>query len=325
MKKHEIEAWVLEVAERVDGGKQIEDSRVELKAEWPTEVKKAARQIAGLCNAARGQEVLWVIGIDEKRGVIGASKTELSTWFAQVQSEIDGVYPQVEELVITVPSGQTVVALLFDTSRAPFIVKNPDGGMIKYEVPWREATGTRTATRADLVKILSPVASIPEFEVLNGTLTLNRGSEPNPVGCFLGVDIYAYPKSKDLVAIPYHQLAIKVSLPEYLLEAELNLISMKPTQRTRNVFPGAVQSYFPPTESASKTIDSTDSELLIYGPGKFHISANAGVTLKHAGESLPANVSILLGFADLAREVTINFDLAPAEAKEDLELARWQF
>jgi hypothetical protein len=43
-------------------------------------------------------------------------------------------------------------ALLFDTSRRPFVVKNPvygnvNGGPVAFEVPWRE--GTETAIGAE--------------------------------------------------------------------------------------------------------------------------------------------------------------------------------
>ena len=43
-----------------------EDDRVELKGEWPTDIPKAARRIAGHANASGGQSVLWVIGLDEE-------------------------------------------------------------------------------------------------------------------------------------------------------------------------------------------------------------------------------------------------------------------
>jgi len=324
MRKHEIEAWVLDIVERVQAQKQIEDSRVELKAEWPADNKRAARQLAGLSNAGRGQEVLWVIGLDEKRGVVGAEKKELSNWYAQVKTEFDGVCPEVEELAIPLDSGPIVIALLFDTSRAPFVVKKPDEGKILFEVPWREATGTRTVSRSDLIKILSPVAAIPTFEVLGGQLVVGRDPDPSLTGYYLGVDVYVYPKSKDTVVIPFHQTSIKVSVPKYLPETGLKLESMRPTQRRRDVFAGGVQpiGYFPPTESASRTIDSTDSELVIYGPGKFHLSAHAGIAQKIAGNPQIASASIIFGIAGIERQVPLNLDLAPTLAKED-ELGRW--
>jgi hypothetical protein len=55
MRRAELEAWVLEVLERVEQGKPVEDSRVELKREWP-DPERAARRIAGHANAARGEQ-----------------------------------------------------------------------------------------------------------------------------------------------------------------------------------------------------------------------------------------------------------------------------
>lgn len=66
MRQIEIEAWVLRVIEQVKRGQSNEDSRVELKARW-IEPEKAARQIAGHANAARGDKILWIIGLDEKK------------------------------------------------------------------------------------------------------------------------------------------------------------------------------------------------------------------------------------------------------------------
>jgi hypothetical protein len=43
MKHHEIENWVLNVIERVKRKLPQEDARVELKAEWPDDVNRAAR------------------------------------------------------------------------------------------------------------------------------------------------------------------------------------------------------------------------------------------------------------------------------------------
>ena len=69
MKALAIESWALRVLERVGNRQSVEDSKVELKAKWPDPVK-AARRIAGHANAARGESILWLIGADEKQGVI---------------------------------------------------------------------------------------------------------------------------------------------------------------------------------------------------------------------------------------------------------------
>jgi len=165
MRTSEIERWALNVIRQVERQQPVEDSRVELKSAWPTDHSKAARRIAGHANAARGEHILWLIGVDETVGVVGADYVEFSNWIRQVESNFDQLSPRAHSLDVPTNSGQTVVALVFETSRAPFVVKNPAYGSrpndpISLEVPWRDGTSTRSATRADLLLVLSDVSSL---------------------------------------------------------------------------------------------------------------------------------------------------------------------
>lgn len=90
---HQIEAWALDVVGRVNLGDSVEDSRVELKAAWP-DPQKAAGRIAGHANAVRGAEILWLIGVDEARGVVGADTNEMATWFPRVEGKFDSLMPR---------------------------------------------------------------------------------------------------------------------------------------------------------------------------------------------------------------------------------------
>jgi hypothetical protein len=111
-----------------------------LKREW-IEPQKAARQIAAHANAARGEPILWLIGVDEKQGVIGAAPAEFSAWFNALAACFEGLPPSCADL--NVPrDGRAITALLFDTARAPFVVKNPrhgkmQGDVIAFEDPAR--------------------------------------------------------------------------------------------------------------------------------------------------------------------------------------------
>ena len=89
MRPSQIEMWVLDIVDRIKDGQPIEDSRVELKREW-IKPEKAARRIAGHANAARGDNILWIIGVDEKNGVIGVDYEELSSWYGEAKSCFDG-------------------------------------------------------------------------------------------------------------------------------------------------------------------------------------------------------------------------------------------
>ena len=117
MRPPEIESWVLSIVDRVRSKEPVEDSRVELKAEWPSDPARTARRLAGHSNAARGESVLWVIGVDEKRGVVGATDEPLQDWLSQLRPHFDSLHPEFER-DLKVPVGEkTVVALSSATNR----------------------------------------------------------------------------------------------------------------------------------------------------------------------------------------------------------------
>jgi hypothetical protein len=201
MKKADIRYWALQVIERVKNGEPNEDTYTELKSEW-IEPKKAARQIAGHANAARGEPILWLIGVDEEKGIVGAEHNELSEWFAQVQSCFIDEHPDLIHLNIS-EDGFTIVILYFETDDPPYLIKNPnygekDGGPIRFEVPWREATSTRTANKKDLIKLLVPIARKPLTDITTATVqTIHK-----PSGRFdwtLEVNISIYPRKDDII------------------------------------------------------------------------------------------------------------------------------
>lgn len=59
----EVEAFVLDLVNRIRDGEPVEDSRLELKRQYPDlgnkkKIHGHARRLAGLANAARGENVL---------------------------------------------------------------------------------------------------------------------------------------------------------------------------------------------------------------------------------------------------------------------------
>ena len=174
MRKSDIENWVLNIVDRVEKQQPLEDSRIELKSIWPENYSKTARQIAAHANAARGESILWIIGLDETEGFIGATFEELSSWWPQVIKNFDeNIYPNLIDLNVPYKD-KVLVALYFETERAPFVVKNPEGKIPHREVPWREGIKTRTAKRSDLIKLLVPIQEIPEFELLGGNIVYEK-------------------------------------------------------------------------------------------------------------------------------------------------------
>src|SRR5690242_18299237 len=92
MTKAEIEQIIENILKKIDSNQPVEDSLIELKSNWIQAIE-AANKIAGHANAALGDQILWLIGIDEKKGVVGADRNELADWYPQVQSCFDGAAP----------------------------------------------------------------------------------------------------------------------------------------------------------------------------------------------------------------------------------------
>ncbi len=169
MTPQEIEIWTREIVKNVLANKPVEDSRVELKAIW-LYAEKAATRLAAHANTARGNNILWLVGVDEKnRALTDIDHTELAVWYESVQRWFDGFAPRLVKDVNVRIDGSTVVALYFDTQReAPYVVKSSKGAYPDFIVPWREANRTRAARRDELLSILIPIrrfaALIDELE-----------------------------------------------------------------------------------------------------------------------------------------------------------------
>ena len=215
MKKQEIEFKVLDIIDRLEHGQPIEDNEVELKARWPEDHFRAARRIAAHANSAGGANIMWLIGVDEKKGVIGARFEELSTWYAKVTSKFDQLIAPTL-ISLSVPyKGKTVAALVFETDRAPYVIRIPNShtGPVTHEVPWREANSTRSARRSDLIKMLYTVNRKPEIEVLNGSIELQKTITSERSGqCrfqwALSMQVYFASHTSETIVFPFHKCNI---------------------------------------------------------------------------------------------------------------------
>lgn len=270
MKKQEIEFKVLDIIERLDKGQPIEDDTVELKAEWPRDHFRAARRIAAHANAARGEPIMWLIGIDEKKGVVGADFEELSIWFAKVRSRFDQLLaPNLISLSIPY-DGKTVVALLFETERSPFVIRIPNStGIVTHEVPWREANSTRSARRSDLIKLLYPTQKKPSLEIIDGRIELQRAIANINQGINyqwnLNMKMYVVTYSADTLVIPFHRCEILFRPQGRPDEKKFENIRIAP--------PTSYSSRGLKEKSQSLTVNSTEHEVLIDTAGMTYLNA----------------------------------------------------
>jgi len=269
-KPSEIEAWVLRIIDQQKHNQPCEDSLVEMKSEW-LEPKRVARLLAAHANAARGEDILWIIGIDESKGVVGADDKELADWLPAVKACFDGVFPEVVDLNVPVDE-KTVVALLFSTDRAPFVVKNitygrPGSGPVELEVPWREGCSTRSARREDLIRLLVPITRQPSLEVLGATLTIDepsRASNPSLCNWDMNIKLYIAPSDQNRIVIPCHKCQISITVDQEQVVVNKG-ISLSPPVYYRRGLQSHVDSI---------TIGSTKSEAIIDGPGRLNVRAN---------------------------------------------------
>ncbi|MBN1359198.1 MAG: hypothetical protein JW993_01330 [Sedimentisphaerales bacterium] len=313
MRLVDIEAWVLRVVDQVNGAQPCEDSRVELKAEWPQDANRAARRIAAHANAVAGEDILWIIGLDESRGVIGADNNDLASWFPAVVKQFDGLAPSLTD--VNVPVGdKTVVALLFTTDRAPFVVRNSAAGPIDFEVPWREGCRTRSARREDLIRLLSPIGHLPAVEVLDATVAV-WGPSPSSQqqhSWDIALKLYVAPREPQRLVIPCHKCEVKVQMDDRLHIA--NEVWLEPRVNVNS------QQH----RIESLTVACTKTEAIINGPGildvKAHTTSSVSDSLPHSNAELIASL-IPAGYE---RPITIVESLRRTEARfKGQALVKW--
>ena len=319
MRPVEIENWALNVIHQVDDGQPNEDSRVELKAEW-IDTYKAARQMAGHANAARGDPILWLVGVDQQSGPVGVDHKELAEWLSQVSSHFEGASPQVID--INIPhQGKTVVALFMETDRAPFVVENPEFGdrsgvVIACEVPWREGTTTRTATRSDLIRLLVPRLALPEMEIIDAKLVLSKHDKYR---WYLEMQLYAVPNIDASIVIPFHRCQVRVELVPPGIDIDLSSVRIVPPYKPVS---GPIGAGWEPD---SVTAAHTNNELLLGGPSRVDLSAECWsdeVPVSLEGSS--AHVVARLAPAHTDQKLTIARTLRWKPSDERGALGQWK-
>ena len=302
MRSEHLEAWILSIVENVIAGRLVEDSRVELKADWP-EPKAAARRIAGHANAAGSDSILWVVGLDEEKGVTPVTPIDLANWLPQVVAEFDGLPPSFRDLIVPTSSGP-VVALLLDVSRRPFVVKNTvfgqkGSGPVSLEVPWRRGTAIHTARRDELLRILVPRQALPSVELLEASAEvgtcgpLDPAYRGQPSGILrsehlewsFDLTLYVTPQTTDLLVLPTHKVVLTFALGSEEPRVAVKFRFFAPYRTV-----GTTDSVLD-----SSTVTASAGEAVLRGPGLLHARASHHEVVR----SLPPN-------ADLAATLAVS-------------------
>jgi hypothetical protein len=208
-----LEAIARRAAEITTHGETYEDDRVELKSVWPDPVTEMARQLAAQANSSGRQEFVWLIGIRQKVGVVGAPARDGAEWLPRLRPNFDdGVLPTLSAHLNLDSNGNNVVVLAWDPNEPPYVVKL-DTGRARREVPWREGEMVRTAGRRDLLRILEPIALAPTLELVpNGLswITANLVEEVGGLQWSLRCLVRVTPRSSRPVVIPYGTTTCKL-------------------------------------------------------------------------------------------------------------------
>jgi hypothetical protein len=342
MLSQHIEGRVLDLVERVVDGARIEDFRVECKAVWP-EAAKAARQVAGHANAARGEPILWIVGLGEDaHQVTGASDIELADWWAQVTAIMDeGITPGLTPLVVPVGAGRSVVALYMTTERAPYLVKRQDQqGPFEREVPWRDGNRTRSAYRRELLRLLLAAVAPPEGTVVN----LELRAVPRPAVAANAA--YRTPAQPEHIELSLWGLVFfgppggppggpTVVLPAHLMTGQIEVagdqpgidplkpVSAAPTFH-RRLGPGGTVSQV--IEPHPLGVDVRLGDVYVTGPGTLRMTATGQVSIEQQDTVLAVHRFVVrfdLPVAGGERPVVLTARLQRQTDTSGDHLARW--
>lgn len=218
MKNSELESWVLSIIESAKKNQRIEDSRVELKSEL-IDHHKAARRIAGHANASNEDYILWIIGLYENGEIKSIENKSVEDWLNKVFDYFDGVHPELLKDLNILYEGQTIVALLFSTDRAPYLVSSEKGGKISWEIPYRNKTEIKTANRSELLRILSPIQNKMNAEIHKLEVKLNTVKENEKYDLSIESKIMIYFDGKfnnqSYVTFPNFRTDLIISIGDY--------------------------------------------------------------------------------------------------------------
>jgi hypothetical protein len=268
---------------------------------WPAGDEKMARQLAGHANAARGEEILWLFGVDEKgMRVPGVSSTEFSNWYAGLKSYFEEGWAPDPELNINVQwDGSTVVAVLFETNRAPYVVKNPQQGPVQFEVPWREGNSTRTARRRDLLRLLVPLQKMPELDLISAHLDAWKRAPGQhwdwAIRFDLSLGLYILTRDSSRISIPGHSSSISIDL----------------VKRTDRVYYSKVD--FP----GNYGHPGSGEQLVVDGPRYFGCQCELATGEVSISEDSVTNILLRLRLAELERDVDLKATLHWAPDRPD--------
>ncbi len=284
-------------------------------ASWPGPPLAAARRLAAHANAARGQSLLWLVGVRNGKPT-GADAAGLDAWLAGVSRYFDGLAPRVRAYNVPagrVPRGRAVqvVALSVETERAPFVIRL-SGGQPSFEVPWFDTSDgvIRSAGRLELVKLLAPLNELPRFEVLEAELTFYHnphatGSNKTAYRWTLDGSLYVVPTGDARVILPLHRCHGGLASANGAFTSEGTDFSLT-------------------ADKASPGVRVTESAALIEGLGRVYFYGCGATAHREVAWQEKMSVRIDLAPAGADRAAVALAELRPEPTRESNQAGHWK-
>lgn len=322
-----LQGWAQEIIEKVAKKSLVEDDLIEFKREW-IKPHKAARRIAAHANAARGQDILWLVGVDPDAAdpFFELRESKPDEWFAQIKGFFaDGHFPGFR--YFHVGWGDKVLyAIVFDTSEFPFLIslkrynqaEQKAEGVAENELPWREGTSVRSAKRTEILSLLHKLPPLPTFEVLLAKCSFSElkiGVKPS---CRLELKFYAMPPTGQQPVVPRHRIRCVLERPngeplEYNGFFEFRCRESPDPTHISGLLPGAsigsggiLGAYYPEKEPVEDPILIRRTELVIREPGVLWFRAGFNVP-PEVVSSDPVNGKLILPVGAEGAVATVRF------------------
>ena len=211
------------------------------------------------------------------------------------------------------PSEAREAAARLVLGRPPYVVRNADGGRIGYWVPWREGNSTRAARHGDLLRVLIPVQSLPDVEILWASVSAHEyvpDGATDPLLQWWGtVDFYAAVPELRTIVFPAHRVRSTLHLGDAGSPLRMSLRSMGPGSRRSHPL-----------------MDVSQQQLVLRGAGSIRVDVEANSDSRMGEELVSVRMSIELGspgtVLPVAFDVTLTAD-SPLNGREDTR--RWTF
>jgi hypothetical protein len=321
LRRIEIEARALQAVEAVLAGGRVEDDLIECKADWPDESK--VRQLAAHANAARGDPIIWLIGVDEKTHQVTKPRdVDQADWWAVMSKRFDEVFPELLHVVVHIDDGKTVAALAFTTDQSPYVItRGAELGRVEREVPIRVATGTRSAHRHELLRMLAPVVAVPQAFPINVSVStsVHDWHESSPL--MLSATVFFEHSGAAPVMLPVHQMFARVDFDTRHFASDLPPIHMSISHDEMSIIQDGE------TTPAPFGIQERPDGVVVSGPGSLQVTGSAIIEaedLPLVGQVTPLHVRLSFGVAGMGRRVELLATLyrtTPAVAMT----AHWEF